>query len=237
MAAVPETVRASGASQAEEVVAVEAAELTEPVDTTLPDDPHLPEDPRKGKPEWRTPGFARMRTSWSPEDAVMMQRISAAIDDRIFEVFQDAFIVMNDLFEVVRTPEFDAEGTAKTDRHGMIIWKRKANGAWEEDWTRLTAKQKENFLFQITTRLFRWELLAADAWKDALFAKAQWEERFGITYAGPQRGTIDDRTNYAKRESAEERYYAVFMASYSRKADAILRVLTNLGQRLKDTLA
>lgn len=77
---------------------------------------------------------------------------------------------------------------------------------------------------------------AADAWTESMFAKAQWEERFGIAYGAPHDGTIEDRTSYAKRDAAEERYFAIFAASYSRKADALVRVMSTLGQRLKDSL-
>ncbi len=71
-----------------------------------------------------------------------------------------------------------------------------------------------------------------------MFAKAQWEERFSIGFDTATRGTTDaHRTANAKIESREERYYAVMLASYSRKADALCKSLELLAQRLKDSLA
>lgn len=232
----PEDERASGLTQAEEIVKEESERADADIESTLDDGPHLPEDARPDRPQFRTPGFSRMRITRTPDDQIIMSGIQTAIEDRLVETFLDAYIVMNDIFEAVREPEVDASGEVVRDRHGFAVWKRKANGAWEEDWSRLTRAERENFIFEITTRLWGWEQRAADAWADSMFAKAQWEERFGIAYGTPHSGTIEDRTAYAKRDAAEERYFAIFSAAYSRKADAIVRVMATLGQRLKDTL-
>jgi hypothetical protein len=237
----PDAERASGKTQAEEVTEEVSAEADASIEATLDDGPHLPEDqPERAqetkRPRFRTPGFSRMRTSWRPDDQAMMVTIHAAIEDRIMENFGDAYIVMNDLFEIVRRPEVDANGEVVRDRHGFAVWVRKPNGAWDEDWTRLTRADKENFLFEITTRIFAWETFAANAWAESMFAKGQWEERHAIAYAAPVDGTIEDRTAYAKADAAEERYFAIFLASYSRRADGITKTMSLLAQRLKDTL-
>ena len=66
-------------------------------------------------------------------------------------------------------------------------------GGWVEDWSALSLKQRENFLFQITTRMFAWEMAAADAWGESMYARACWEEAFSVAYDAPSVGTIDDR--------------------------------------------
>jgi hypothetical protein len=85
--------------------------------------------------------------------------------------------------------------------------------------------------------MFGWEQRAADAWGEAMFAKAQWEERFAIDYDAPFTGTIEDRTAKGNIGAREERYFAIFLSLYSRKADAVVRSLALLGQRLKDSMA
>lgn len=229
----PDAPRASGETQADEVVRSVSADAHAEIE--IEGLPHLPEEGHQER--FRTPGFSRMRTDWLGPEGSVVRRMQHELDDRIVHEFLDAYLVMNDLFEIVRQPELDAQGDPLLDASGFKVWRRKPNGAWDEDWTRLTRAQKENFLFEITTRLFSWEQRAADRWTESMLAKAAWEERFSIDYRAPEgRATIEDRTAAAKAGSAEERYFAVFMAAYSRRADAIVRCMRDLGQRLKDVL-
>jgi hypothetical protein len=228
----PDTRRASGETQAEEITHEQAALLEAEVEI----EHSLPNLPEELRPNFRTPGFSRMKTEWSGPEGQLVRDVMGTIDDRIKHQFIDAYMVMNDLFELIRTPEEKEDGTPLTDQFGFAVWKRLPSGDWDEDWSRLTRSQKEDFLFKITTRLFRWEQMAADSWTEAMLAKAQWEERFSIAYSAPPKGTIEDRTSAAKSDSADERYWAVFAASYSRRADAVVRVMSLLGQRLKDSL-
>lgn len=188
--------------------------------------------------ENRTPGFSRMRTDWTGSDAIVVAQVTGIVDNRILMNFADAYSVMHELYEVVREPVTDAEGTILKDAHGFTIWRRNGSGAYVEDYSRLTTKDRESLLFQITTRIFEWEQRAADAWGEAMFAKAQFEERFALTFASAPgtRPTVDDRTQHARSEAREERYFAIFQSLYSRKAEAIVRSMTLLSQRLKDTL-
>jgi len=231
----PQGLRASGQTQVDEVVHAES--MLADAEIEVDGLPHLPEEGHQA--QFRTPGFSRMRTDWTGPDGALVRRMLHEIDEHIVHEFADAYVVMNDLFEIVRTPELDATGMPMRDAVGLIIWKRKPNGSWDEDWNRLTRAQKENFLFAITTRLFAWEQRAAERWTESMVAKGVWEEAFSVAYTGPQtagRPTIEDRTATAKAASAEDRYFAIFSAAYSRRADAIVRCMRDLGQRLKDTL-
>jgi hypothetical protein len=232
----PDKTRKSGAAQAEEVTRDEAAALDESIEATMPEDPKLPEDPTKQRPAFRSPGFSRMRTEWYGEDAITMRTIQGAIDERILHEYADAYQIMADIFDLVREPLVEG-GDVQYDRHGFPMWRRNPNGSYVEDWTRLTAREKEGFLFSITTKLFGWEERAAKAWTEAMFAKAKWEENFSGNYREPVEGTIEDRTAYAKEKVAEDRYFAVFVSAYSRRAEAIARTMNLIAQRLKDTLA
>ena len=232
----PDAVRASGQTQVAEVTRNESQTALEPIEIDAM--PHLPEEGHQVT--FRTPGFSRMRTDWHGPEAEMVHRVLHTIEERIKHEFLDAFEIMNDLFEIVRTPEVDDHGNPRVDQFGFKVWQRRPNGTWDEDWSRLTRSQKENFLFEITTRLFSWEQRAADRWTESMLAKAAWEERFSLDYQAPHesnRPTIEDRTSAAKVGSADERYLAIFMASYSRRADSIARSMGLLGQRIKDSLS
>lgn len=224
----PQQVRASGSTQAEEITKEESAKAEEPIAVELPEERER---------TFRTPGFARMRMDWRGEDRAVIQQAKSLVEGRIMRNFADAFEIMNDVYDLVRTPEVDeSTGEIMTDQWGWKVWKRLPSGGWDEDFTRMTRAQKEDFLFKITTRLFDWEQRAADAWSEAMFAKAQWEESYSISYDAPMHGTIDDRKAAANRNATEERYFAIFLSVYSRKADAIVRSLSLLGQRLKDSM-
>lgn len=189
--------------------------------------------------EWfRNPGFQRMKTSWSGDDKAQMDRVQAVIDRVVLETFQDAYAVMSDIYDLVREEEHDpVTGEARLDPLGFKIWaKNPLTGAYYEDWSLLTTREREHFLFRITTALFDWEQRAADLWTKAMFSKGMFVEKFSIEYDSPIHGTIDDRNARGNKEAAEDRYFALMNSAISRKADAIVRAMTNLQLRLKDTL-
>lgn len=189
--------------------------------------------------ETKTPGFTRMRTDWHGQDRAQIDSLRHIVDGRILTLFPDAFVLMADLFEIVREPEFDpVSGEPLKDARGLVIWARNENGAFIEDYSRLGIREREDLLFRITSNLFEWQQTRADLWGDAMFAKAQWEEAFsdGFVHAPGARPTVDDKTNAARAHATEERYFAIFQTLLSKKADAVVQAMELLGQRLKDVL-
>ena len=190
--------------------------------------------------EWfRAPGLQRMKMGWTPDEQAHMLRVHGAIERKVFETFADALAVMNDIWDVVREQDVDeTTGVLRVDAHGFKVWKKHpASGAYYEDWTQLTHRQREDFLFRITTNLFDWEQRAVGLWTEAMFSKAMFTERFAIEYDTPMSGTIDDRNAVGNRKAAEDRYFALMQTAASRRADAIVRTMTNLMLRIKETLA
>lgn len=182
--------------------------------------------------------FSRMRTDWHGEHAAAMHRVRQSVDQVMIDKFSGAYNLMNDIYEVVRTPVIDPEtGEVQEDEHGFPVWERTELGFYIEDWTVLTTRQKEDFLFRLTTSLFSWEQDAADLWGEAMFAKALWTEAFATAFDAPSKGTVDHRTAVGNMRSAEERYFAVYLATLSRRADALCKSLERLSQRLKDVMA
>lgn len=223
-------VRNSGKTQADEV----AEGLAEEADGSIADE--SVEDVADDMKKFRTPGFSRMRLDWNSGDRDTIKRAKEMTEGRILNTFRDAFEIMNEIYEIVREPEVDEDGEPIKDQFGYIIWKRSPSGTYIEDWSKLTARRREALLFEITTRLFDWEQRKDDIWAEAMFAKGAWEERFSMDYTDPLDGTIEDRTAYARTGAREERYFAIYMAAYSRKADSIVRVMNLIAQRLKDSM-
>jgi hypothetical protein len=103
-----------------------------------------------------------------------------------------------------------------------------------EDWGRLGDRTRSDLVHSLAIRLAEWEMIAADDWAEAMFAKVVWEEKFAngfVAMPGHQvsgKPTIDDRTQFGNRYSVDERYFAVFKAAASRKADHIVKAANRL---------
>lgn len=221
------TMRASGETGANEVAKEQSEELTEEIKVEMPE-----ERARK----FRTPGFHRMRFAWNDEERPVIAAARVACDSAIVHAFPDAFVMLDEIYSIIRKPVVDANGEIVRDAHGQRMWQRSEDGYYIEDFTEMTRKQKEDFLGRITVNLFRWEQVRDQLWSEAMFAKAQFEERFAIAYDEPMRGTIDDRSAKANKDAADERYFAIYLTTLSRRGESVVRALERLSMRLKDVL-
>lgn len=225
--------RASGASPAEEESKVEHDQLDQPHDEVI-------DVERRAEVEARAPAFMRMRFNWRDRaEQLVIRNAHSAIDQMMVREFTDAYQIIDEIQSIVRIP-LTQDGNPLHDERGEIVWERTPNGRIIEDYTRLTRKQIEGFLGQITVRLFAWEQTAERMWMDALMAKAQFEERYAISYdartGSATRTTVDDRKASGSIGAAEERYHAVYLTALSRRAQALTRSMERVGQRLKDVL-
>lgn len=181
--------------------------------------------------------FSRMRTDWRPEQASSISRMHAAVSEVMLDRFAGAYRLMYEIYDAVREPLVDEDtGEVVVDEHGFPEWRRTESGAYVEDWSMLTSRQRENFLFQITTSLWEWQQDAADIWGEAMMAKSVWQESFSHHFDAEASGTVDARTARGNVASAEDRYFAVYASLLSRKAEALCRNMELLGQRTKDTM-
>jgi hypothetical protein len=185
--------------------------------------------------ESRTPNFSRMRLDWRSRDGAMMSNVHGVVQQILFEKFPMAYELMHRLFDIVREPEMVGDGEILLNEFGWTVWKRTSTGAYIEDWSRLTDAEREQLLYRITAYMFEWEQAAADLWGESMFAKAVWEERFAEGFVNSGGKTVDDRSQSGRLISQEERYFALFQSLLSRKAEALVRSMLHLSQRLKDT--
>lgn len=217
------------ADQAARVIADIAAEPDEPLSIDI--------DPDRTRETVRA-GFSRMRTEWRPGDGVEVAGIVQQAQGVIHRAFPDAYLIMNELWGVVREPVVDrGTGDILTDVFGWPQWEKTPSGAYAEDYTRLTNREKDDFLLRITTMLMEWEQQASTHWLEAMLAKARWEEAMATGFTAPTgRVTVEERTQRGRAHAAEDRYLAIFRAAVSRSADQLVRSMERLGQRLKDSL-
>lgn len=231
-----------GLEREEQVVEQERAEKQlhdvikeEDKQVDLPSEVRVHEDETR---ENRTPGFARMRIDWASPEAAHISVLRDTVEEAILRSFPDAVSMMLEIHLRVRTPKRTDGGDIMVDAQGWPLWEKTPSGAYIEDYSRLGVKEREHFLFQITTHLYEWKQRSGDLWGEAMIAKAVWEERFsnGFLSTPGSRPTVDDKTNHARANAVDERYFAIYRTWISRRADSLTSSMELIGQRLKDTL-
>lgn len=186
--------------------------------------------------ETKTPGFSRMRTEWNAQDAGQIRQLRTTVEGTILRLFPEAFVLMNDIYDLVREKVVDENGVIEEDAFGFPLWAKNHVGGYIEDFTLLNSRQREDFLFRITTNLFEWRQTSTDLWGEAMLAKAQWEEALAMGYDSSAGKTVEDRTQKGRLYSTDERYFAIFLSMISRKADSVVDSMELLGLRLSQSL-
>jgi hypothetical protein len=217
------------------------ADADRPADATE-EEPLSVETPPDRSRQFRYTNFSRMRLSYIGDDQVRLDHIRRTADQAIQARFNGAFSLMDRLYRCVREP-VTRDGEVVTGSDGRPIWQADEDGNPAEDWSLLGEGERSNFLFAINTHLFGWEQEAVDLWAEAMYAKVMWEEQFanafiklpGVSVSG--KPTIDDRTQAGHAFSAQDRYFAVYCAALSRKAEAVVRSMNRLQRMLENTTA
>jgi hypothetical protein len=182
--------------------------------------------------ETRFPNFSRMRVDWSSSEAAAVRGLGETITVRLMEKFGDLYELLNDFHTIVRTPMVDDHGEILCDRFNMPVWEKTAAGNYLEDWTQLRDRDMRDFLFSITTRVVDWEQRSQECWLEAMVAKVNWEEQFTSGYLDTGGRTVEDRTQNGRSAAMQDRYFAIFQASYSRRAEALVDDMKLLALRI-----
>lgn len=216
------------------------AESEQPIEITK-EEPLEPETPPERTREMTHTSFSRARMTWLEDDQERLHEVLAVTDEIIAAEFRVAFTVLERLHRKVRSPLTDSDGVVQAYDDGSPKWELDEYGVPVENWGLLDPDTRSKARHMLAIYLVEWEMRAADKWAEAMFAKVAWEERFahgftalpGIQITG--KPTINDRTQWGHRLSVEERYFAVFCAALSKKADALVRSMIRLDRLLENT--
>lgn len=185
--------------------------------------------------QFRTPGFYRMRATFDSEDLLYMQRLMDWAKKQLERDFSEAYGVLRKVDVLCAIPERDEQGEILLDEEtGLPVWQRNELGLVRHDWSKLTTRERENLLYEITINLSTWEQKAVDAWQMAMNAKIVWEERFAIKYDEPKGKTMGERDAIGRNGAIDERYQAVQLSAYSRRADALIGSMKRLVDMLEN---
>jgi hypothetical protein len=224
----PTNERASGRTAGEE----SAQEVAQEQDAPLEQSKGLDIDRKRA---FRTPGFSRIRTDWTPEEANVFTMAKTWADKKLAQEFPDAYRILAKVQAKVRTP-MTQDGEILRDHHDNIRWVLDEFGVPVEDWDNLTHKERDDLVHQIAVKLFGWEQRAQDAWHDAMLSRGVWEEMYAIKYDEPAGGTMGEREAQGRMGAIDERYKAIMLTAYSRKAEALVRSMERIYRTLLQTL-
>lgn len=196
------------------------------------------ETPGDRETKFKFRGMARMPTQFRPDDRAVMLRVHKVVRARIDEHFQDLIELSYDILSRVRVLARDEMGSVIPDENGWPTWQRTETGSYVEDWDRFGSREREKYIFQISTNIIEWDRLSTEAWAEAMFAKARWREEFSdgyLSFKGEgKRDRIEDREAAGNIAASEDYYFAILASYYSRQAEGLVRGIRDLGQRLKD---
>jgi hypothetical protein len=207
---------------------------------TTEEEPAHPDIPPERARNFRTASLSRMRLSWDPRDEMVMSEVRRQAELIIRREFAAAFEIMDAVWLRVRQPVLSEDGRLDPvrDQFGSIMWVKGITGRPVEDWTLLGPKDRDTLMWRTISVLFELEQRAADMWGESMFAKAAWEEQFAVSYDAPEgKRTVEDRTALGRLGSMDERYFGIFQSWLSRRADAVVRIMQLLNQRMKDAAA
>lgn len=213
--------RSSGRTAGEE----SAKEVAEEQDAPLEESKGLDIDRKR---QFRTPGFARIRTDWTPEESSVFAMARSWADKKLASEFADAYRVLAKVQAMVRT-------VSNRDDDGNIEWVTDEWGVPVEDWTRMTYRERDDLLYQLVIKLFAWEQRSQDAWHDAMLSRGVWEEMYAIKYDEPASKTMGEREAVGRIGAIDERYKAIMLTAYSRKAEALVRSMERIYRTLLQT--
>lgn len=212
-----------------------------PADDATAEEP-MTSDPHPDRTQEVTrAGFSRMRSGWAGDDARMVMELEALSDRIVRSRLAAAFAIIERIQRHVRVPATDRNGEVLTYDDGTPQWEKDEWGIPVEQWELLPDTDRLRLIGLIHSHMLEFELVKANIWAEAMYAKAEWEEIFSRGYTAlpdhvvSGKPTIEDRTHYSQKNAAQERYFALYQSALSRKADAVVRTLTGMQRFMENT--
>lgn len=185
--------------------------------------------------EARRSVFAKIEFKWRSSDAQILDQIRAAVDRVFKELFDEAIVAVDVLYEEMRIPEtqvIDGERVVLRDGSGRVIWQKDSRGNEVEDWGQMTGQDLEQCLADISRIRLALAPQLNDLLLEAVFAKHIADDAYSDAYAGLLDGTIPDRNAYASRTSRQDKYHAFFRYYLYSHAEAFMKELNNFARVL-----
>lgn len=169
--------------------------------------------------------FTKIEFNWRQEDRMILEQIRGACRNLFAVQFEDAIIILDELYGRLRVPASNEHGVVRTDGQGRTLWVLGANNKPIENWDQLTGQDIEQTLFDLQRLRFGMSNQLNELLMEALFAKHIYDDAHSDGYSSVLDGTINDREARASRESRQDKYQAFFRYFLFSQGDAFMREL------------
>lgn len=178
--------------------------------------------------------FDRIVFRWRPDEQVQLDRIRAAVDRMVGDLYGDARRSVDSFYARLRVPETDPEtGALVVDSDKRVVWVKDSNGREVESWDQMTGQDIEQLLLELSRIRLRVAPQVNELLLEAVFAKHLQEDRHQDAYAELVEETIPGRNAYAARKTRQDKYMAYFCYYLWSSADTLLKEINNFSRVLE----
>lgn len=155
--------------------------------------------------------FSKISFRWRSDEESLLDRIRAAADTVIGNLYGQANIVIDDFYFDMRIAETNPEtGVAVRDQAGRIVWATDERGQPIERWDNITGQDIEVCLMKLSRIKLEIAPKVNELLMEAVFAKHIFDDSYQDAYSELLEETIPGRNAYAARKTRQEKYHAFF---------------------------
>lgn len=155
--------------------------------------------------------FAKITFRWRSDEQSQLDRIRAAVDRVMSDLYQDGKQAIDNFYAQLRVAECDPNtGVVTTDSQGRIVWQKDARGQEIERWDQVTGQDIEQCLMELSRIKLNIAPKVNELLLEAVFAKHIHDDQFQDAYSELVEETIPGRNAYAARKTRQDKYHAFF---------------------------
>lgn len=155
--------------------------------------------------------FAKITFRWRSDEQSQLDRIRAAVDRVMSDLYQDGKQAIDNFYAQLRVAECDPNtGVVTTDAQGRIVWQKDARGKEIERWDQVTGQDIEQCLMELSRIKLGIAPKVNELLLEAVFAKHIHDDQFQDAYSELVEETIPGRNAYAARKTRQDKYHAFF---------------------------
>lgn len=172
--------------------------------------------------------FSKISFRWRADEESLLDRIRAAADTVIGNLYTDANRTIDEFYGQLRIAEHhDDTGMVQRDAQGRIVWRRDERGKEIEDWDQVTGQDIEACLFDLERIKLQVAPKVNELLLEAVFAKHIFDDSYQDAYSELVEDTIPGRNAYAARKTRQEKYHAFFCFYLYSSAKTVLSEVEN----------
>lgn len=155
--------------------------------------------------------LSKITFRWRADEQSQLDRIRAAADTVMADLYGRARRVVDDFYAELRVPDTDpTTGVVIRDSGGRVVWRTDERGQVVERWEQMTGQDIEQCLLALSRIRLEVAPQVNELLLEAVFAKHLHDDQFQDAYAELVEETIPGRNAYASRKTRQDKYHAYF---------------------------